>query len=95
MGHKSEKHKKKRFFCVKYVFKADKKFDEFVELSKKKIGPGKMQEYTVVLDLMNKEVLKNDLPGIPLAQRDQVPYENIYKHYEKWYADVMEEFVKS
>ena len=44
MGHKSEKHKKKRFFCVKYVFKEDKKFDEFVELSKKKIGSGKMQE---------------------------------------------------
>ena len=65
MGHKSAKHKKKRFFCVKYNIKPDKKFDEFVELSKKKIGPGKMQEYTVVLDLINKEVLKNELPGIP------------------------------
>ena len=46
MGRKSAKHKKKRFFCVKYNIKPDKKFDEFVELSKKKIGPGKMQEYT-------------------------------------------------
>ena len=62
-----KKHSKKRFFCVKYIVKPDKKFDEFVELSKKKIGPGKMQEYTVVLDLINKEVLKNDLPGIPIA----------------------------
>ena len=42
------KHNKKRYFCVKYVFKPDKKFDEFVELSKKKIGSGKMLEYTVV-----------------------------------------------
>ena len=53
-----KKHDKKRYFCVKYIIKADKKFDEFVELSKKKIGPGKMLEYTVVLDLVNKKVLK-------------------------------------
>ena len=44
-----KKHQKKRFFCVKYNIKPDKKFDEFVELSKKKIGPGKMQEYTCLL----------------------------------------------
>ena len=31
------KHNKKRFFCVKYNIKPDKKFDEFVELSKKKL----------------------------------------------------------
>ena len=80
------KHNKKRFFCVKYIIKPDKKFDEFVELSKKKIGPGKMREYTVVLDLINKEVLKNDLPGIPIAQRDQIPFnEFCLKHYVfKW-----------
>ena len=72
-----KKHAKKRYFCVKYNIKPDKKFDEFVELSKKKIGPGKMAEYTVVLDLVNKEVLKNELPGIPLAQRDQIPFERI------------------
>ena len=42
------KHNKKRFFCVKYIIKPDKKFDEFVELSKKKIGPGKMQEYEAI-----------------------------------------------
>ena len=78
------KHNKKRFFCVKYIIKPDKKFDEFVELSKKKIGPGKMLEYTVVLDLINKEVLKNELPGIPLTQRDQIPYDRIEQHYRKW-----------
>ena len=52
-----KKHAKKRFFCVKYIIKPDKKFDEFVELSKKKIGPGKMLEYTVVLDLVNEEII--------------------------------------
>ena len=89
-----KKHAKKRYFCVKYRIKPDKKFDEFVELSKKKIGPGKMQEYTVVLDLVNKEVLKNELPGIPLAQRDQVPYERIEQHYRQWYAEAMDQFIK-
>ena len=89
-----KKHAKKRYFCVKYHIKPDKKFDEFVELSEKKIGPGKMQEYTVVLDLVNKEVLKNELPGIPLAQRDQVPYERIEQHYRQWYAEAMDQFIK-
>ena len=89
-----KKHAKKRFFCVKYIIKKDKKFDEFVELSKKKIGPGKMHEYTVVLDLVNKEVLKNELPGIPVAQRDQVPYERIEQHYRQWYAEAMDQFIK-
>ena len=89
-----KKHAKKRYFCVKYIYKKDKKFDEFVEPSKKKIGPGKMQEYTVVLDLINKEVLKNELPGIPLAQRDQVPFERIEQHYRQWYAEAIDAFIK-
>ena len=89
-----KKHQKKRFFCVKYNIKPDKKFDEFVELSKKKIGPGKMLEYTVVLDLVNKVVLKNELPGIPLAQRDQVPYERIEQHSRQWYAEARDQFIK-
>ncbi len=88
------KHNKKRFFCVKYIIKPDKKFDEFIELSKKKIGSGKMLEYTVVLDLVNKKVLKNDLPGIPIAQRDQIPYDRIEQHYRQWYGQAMDEFVK-
>ena len=88
------KHNKKRFFCVKYIIKADKKFDEFVELSKKKIGPGKMLDYTVVLDLVNKQVLKNELPGIPIDQREQIPYERIEQHYRQWYAEAMDQFVK-
>ena len=89
-----KKHAKKRYFCVRYIIKADKKFDEFVELSKKKIGPGKMKDYTVVLDLVNKTVIKNELPGIPLAQRDQIPYERIEQHYRQWYSEAMDQFVK-
>ena len=89
------KHNKKRFFCVKYIIKPDKKFDEFVELSKKKIGPGKMLEYTVVLDLVNEEVLKNDLPGIPVAERDNTPYSRILDHYKRWYAEAINTFVQS
>jgi len=89
-----KKHNKKRFFCVKYIIKPDKKFDEFVELSKKKIGPGKMLEYTVVLDLVNEEIIKNDLPGIPVAERDNIPYARILDHYKKWYAEAINAFLE-
>ena len=68
-----KKHNKKRFFIVKYVMKPDKKFDEFVELSKKTIGAGKMAEAKVVLDLVNEKVVKCDLPG---TQGIEIPYEN-------------------
>ena len=88
------KHNKKRYFCVKYIIKPDKKFDEFVELSKKKIGSGKALEYTVILDLVNKEILKNELPGIPVAQRDEIPYEKIEQHYRQWYAEAIDAFIK-
>ena len=90
-----KKHNKKRFFCVSYRIKPDKKFDEFVTLSKKKIGPGKMQEYTVVLDLINEEILKNDLPGIPVAERDNIPYQRILDHYKKWYAEAINTFINA
>jgi hypothetical protein len=90
-----KKHAKKRFFCVKYIFKADKKFDEFVELSKKKIGSGKMLEYTVVLDLVNEKILKNDLPGISVAERDDIPYSRVLDHYKKWYAEAINTFIES
>ena len=89
------KHNKKRYFCVKYIIKPDKKFDEFVELSKKKIGSGKMLEYTVVLDLVNEEVLKCELPGIPLEMRDNMPFDKIMTHYRKWYAQAIDEFIDS
>ena len=83
------KHAKKRFFCVKYHPKPDKKFDELVTLSKKKIGPTKILEYNVVLDLINKKVLRADLPGL-----EDVDYEKVSQHYRKYYADTIDEFVK-
>jgi len=90
-----KKHAKKRFFCVKYIFKPDKKFDELVELSKKKIGPGKMQEYMVILDLANEKILKNDLPGIPVADRDNISYKRVLDHYKQWYAEAINTFLQS
>ena len=50
------KHNKKRYLVVKYKAKPDKKFDELVEMSKKKIGAGKMAEAAIVLDLQNQKV---------------------------------------
>ena len=89
-----EKHAKKRYFCVKYIIKPDKKFDELVTLSKKKIGSGKMLEYTVVLDLVNKMIIKNELPGITDPQREQIPYEKLEQHYRQWYAQAIDQFIK-
>jgi len=76
---------------VRYNIKPDGKFDEYVELSKKKVGRGKVQEARVVLDSVNQEVIKCDLPNVP----EDIPFDNVYKHYRKWYADVIDEFVNS
>ena len=82
------KHNKKRFFCVKYTMKADKKFDELVTLSKKRIGPTKLLEYNIVLDLINKEVLRSDLPGLT-----NPTYKTLEEHYRKYYAEAIDNFV--
>jgi len=84
------KHGKKRYFIVKYNIKPDGKFDEFVELSKKKIGSGKIAEARVVLDLLDKTVIKVDLPNVP----EDFPFERLYNHYRKWYADAIDKFLK-
>ena len=84
-----KKHAKKRFFCVSYRMKPDKKFDELVTLSKKKIGPTKRLEYHVVLDLINKEVIRADMPGLT-----DVNFEKLYNHYRKYYAETINEFIK-
>ena len=84
-----KKHAKRRFFCVKYSMKPDKKFDELVTLSKKKIGPTKLLEYHVVLDLMNKKVLRSDLPGLT-----DTNYDTLEQHYRKYYADAIDNFLK-
>ena len=84
------KHEKKRYFIVKYNMKPDGKFDEFVELSKKNIGAGKIAEAKVILDLLEQKVIKVDQPNVPSA----FPFESLYKHYRQWYADAIDEFVK-
>ena len=84
------KHEKKRYFIVKYNIKPDVKFDEFVELSKKKIGTGKIIEAKVILDLVEQTVIKVDLPNVP----KDFPFEALYKHYRKWYADAIDAFLK-
>jgi len=89
MGSKKER---RRYFIVNYNIKPNGKFDEFVELSKKKIGTGKFAKATVILDCVNQEVLKCTLPG---TEGLNIPYENLYKHYEKWYADVLQQFINS
>ena len=38
-------------------------YDELVELSKKHVGSGKLAQSGIVLDLINKEVLKCEVPG--------------------------------
>ena len=87
------KHDKKRYFIVKYNFKPGGKYDELVELSKKNLGAGKIAEAKVVLDLVNKEIIKCDLPNIP--ENTKIPYENVYTYYYKWYANIINQFLAS
>lgn len=90
------KHEKKRYMIVTYNIKPDGKFDEFVEFSKKKLGSGKLASAQVVIDMANKQVIKCKLPGVPVYLEDEkMPYENVYQHYRKWYADVMDQFENS
>ena len=83
------KHAKKRFLIIRYTRKPDGKFDELVELSRKKIGPTKMLEFQVVLDLINKQVLRCSLPGL-----DGAPYEKLEQHYRKYYSEAIDNFIK-
>ena len=49
-----------------------------------------MQEYSVVLDLINEEILKNELPNT-----ESITYERIFEHYNQYYKDAIDSFVKS
>jgi len=51
------KHNKKRYLIVKYSLNMQGTYDELIELSKKNVGPGKLVQSGVVLDLIDKEVL--------------------------------------
>ena len=86
------KHNKKRYMIVKYSLNMKGTYDELVELSKKKCGPGKLANSGVVLDLINKEVLKCEVPGVPIGS--QIPYENVYKHFHKAYGNMLDQFLK-
>jgi hypothetical protein len=86
------KHDKKRFLIIKYSLNKNGQYDELVELTKKKVGPGKIKDAGIVLDLINKEVLKCDVPGNP--QSDNLPYENVYEHFHKAYGRVLDQFIK-
>jgi|TARA_B100000035_G_scaffold146453_1_gene124694 hypothetical protein len=86
------KHNKKRFLIVKYSLNKQGQYDELVELSKKKCGPGKILQSGIVLDLINKEVIKCEVPGQPMGT--DIPYESVYQHFHKAYGNVLEQFLK-
>ncbi len=86
------KHNKKRFLIVKYSLTKEGKYDELIELSKKKIGAGKIARAGVVLDLINEEVLKCNIPGV--AQEQILSYEKIYNYYHNYYSKVIDQFIK-
>jgi len=83
------KNNKKRFLLIYYQLKKDGKFDELVELTKKKIGSGKMTKAKVVLDLLGEEILKLDLDGAP----KDITYKEVLEHYKKHYADAIKQFL--
>ena len=89
MGSKKQK---RRFFIVNYKMKPGGAFDEFVELSKKKLGTGKITDSDVVLDLVNEDLVKYDIPGA--ETHTQPTYENVYSHFHKYYGRLLDQFIK-
>jgi|TARA_Y100000590_G_scaffold89604_1_gene100890 hypothetical protein len=86
------KHNKKRFLLVKYNINKEGKYDELVELTKKKVGSGKIAEAGIVLDLINETVLKCDIPGV---RQDQIlSYEKIYNYFYNYYKQSIDQFIK-
>ena len=77
---------------VKYSLNTKGTYDELVELSKKHVGSGKLVQSGIVLDLIDKEVLKCEVPGSP--RQDDIPYETVYAHFHKTYGDMLEQFIK-
>ena len=87
------KHAKKRFLIVNYTMNAKGGYDELVELSNKKCGPVKVLNSGVVLDLVNKVVLKCEVPGQPDLV-DHIAFETLYKHFHKAYGEMLDQFIK-
>lgn len=77
---------------VKYSLNTKGQIDELVELSKKKCGPGKILQAGIVLDLINKEVLKCEVPGQQVAPN--VTYDAVYDHFHKAYGEMLDQFIK-
>jgi hypothetical protein len=44
-----------------------------------------------VLDLINKEVLKCEVPGSQIQAG--IPYETVYEHFHKAYGNMLDQFV--
>ena len=87
------KHNRKSFLIVNYSLNAKGGYDELVELSKKKCGQGKIIKSGVVLDLVNKEVLKCEVPGQPDLV-DHIAFETLYKHFHKAYGEMLDKFIE-
>ena len=87
------KHDKKRYMIIKYSLNTKGTYDELVELSKKSIGPGKLVQSGVVLDLVNEEVLKCEVPGQPNLV-DHISYDTLHKHFYKAYGPMLDKFIK-
>ena len=87
------KHNKKRFLIVKYSTNQKGGYDELIELSKKKCGPGKKLQSGEELDLVNKEVLKCEVPGQPNLG-NLIPFDSLYSHFHKAYGNVLDQFIK-
>jgi len=87
------KHNKKRYLIVKYSLNMKGTFDELIELSKKNLGSGKLVQSGVVLDLIDKEVLKCVVPGQPDLV-DHISYDTVYKHFHKTYGSMLDQFIK-
>ena len=87
------KHNKKRYLIVKYSLNMQGTYDELIELSKKNIGQGKLVQSGVVLDLIDKEVLKCEVPGQPNLV-DHISYDTVYKHFYKTYGNMLDQFIK-
>ena len=49
-----------------------------------------MAKSKVILDLVNKKVVKCVLPGT-----ENVEYEKLEQHYQKYYAQAISEFLKN
>ena len=78
---------------VKYSLNKKGTYDELVELSKKNIGQGKLTQSGVVLDLIDKEVLKCEVPGQPDLV-NHISYETLHKHFYKAYGAMLDQFMK-